>query len=339
MTVRMEMQEVFKERKMVNLVPATFFFITFLFGIIANSLFLWVLGFKMKRAVNIIWFFHLILANFIFTIMMPIIGVYLLVYPQWIFGQLMCKLINTLLSVSMFAAVFLLTIISTDRYLLVVHPLWCRSHRTTKCASTISAMTWVLALVFSAPYLIFRVTRLDEQNRTICYNNYAFPNDWEDLNTLKLKRKVQCFLFVFRFLLGFLLPFIIISFCYLTIASKMKMKSLTKSKKPFKVIIIVIISFLFSWTPYHVYYGLSLYPDHYPGLLNIFKVLSSCLTCINSCFTPILYLFIGENFKQIFRRSIMSLFESAFNEYTNSMDQSYNDRLEISVHSTVKDQI
>ncbi|XP_030069227.1 probable G-protein coupled receptor 33 [Microcaecilia unicolor] len=307
--------------KLVNLLLAAFYYITFLFGIVANSLFLWVLGFKMKNTINTIWFFHLILANFIFVILMPFIGIYYLMFPDWIFGQLMCKLINFLISLCMFAAVFLLTIISIDRYLLVVHPLWSRCHRTTKCASIISAVTWVLALVFSAPYLAFRETHRDEQNKTICYNNYAFSNDWEDLNTQNLRKKVQWLMFVFRLLLGFLLPFVTISFCYLTIAFKMKMKNLTKSKKPFKVIITAIISFFLCWTPYHVFYGYSIYPDNYPELLNIFKAVSSYSACINSCFTPILYLFIGQNFKQVFRRSIMTFFESAFNENTDDMDQ------------------
>ncbi|XP_029432060.1 probable G-protein coupled receptor 33 [Rhinatrema bivittatum] len=335
----MELYEVPKKINKINLMLATFFFITFLFGIVTNSLFLWVLGFKMKRAINTIWFFHLILSNVIFIFLLPFVGVYILMDSHWIFGTLMCKLINTLISLSMFASVFLLTIISIDRYLLIAHPMWSWCHRTTKCASIICVVIWILALGLSAPYLAFRETHLDEQNKTICCNNYAFSNDWVDPNTQLLRIKVHWLMFAFRLLSGFLLPFIIITFCYLTIAIKMKMKSLTRSKKPFKVIITAIISFFLCWAPYHVYYSLGIYKDQYPELINAFKSLSSFLSCINSCFTPILYLFIGENFKQIFRRSIRSFFESAFNENLDSMDQAHKDKLEISVHSSVKDQM
>ncbi|MEE6514919.1 hypothetical protein FKM82_023363 [Ascaphus truei] len=311
-----------------QLISALVLLLTFLFGLIGNSLYLWVLGIRMSKTVNTTWFFHYILANVVFNFTIPFLAVFVLMYPHWMFGTLLCKLINSLLSLCMYAAVFLLTVISLDRYLLVFCPHWYRRHMNPRYASAICLLLWGLAILCSSPYLAFRQVRYMQDNKTtICYNDYTFSGRWDEQQ--KLHRQVKWSMFYFHLLLGFLLPFFVITICYLQIALKMKSERLARSNKPFKIIFIAITSFFISWIPYHVWYGMSVENGRFPqSLLNKLQVLATCSVCFNCCFTPILYLFIVESFKVVFRKSILSLIESAFKEGFVSGDRSQDDKSE-----------
>ncbi|KAG8541654.1 hypothetical protein GDO81_028529 [Engystomops pustulosus] len=291
-----------------KLMSSMFLLLTFIFGLVMNSLYLWVLGFRMRKSTNTTWFFHLILGNLVFTLYIPLIAVYDITKPRWILGLFMCKIMNSLISLDMYLVIFVLTMISVDRFCLVFHPLWYRKYMNPQKASAICLFLWILALLFTSPYLVFRKLK-DESNITTCYNDYGLYGRWN-------KQQVKWIMFSTRLFLGFIIPFTIISICYLKIIYKIRKENLVKSKNPYKIISIAIVSFFVSWAPYHLWYGMSaaeegLFPK---SLLDTLQVLTICLICINSCFTPIMYLFIVENFKIMFRNSLMDLIELVLNE-------------------------
>ncbi|XP_063797753.1 probable G-protein coupled receptor 33 [Pseudophryne corroboree] len=295
---------------------------TFVFGLILNTLYLWVLCFRMKRNVNNTWFFHFIITHLIFIVTMPFLAVFFLLYPHWVFGVFMCKLINFLLSFSMYATVFFLTAISTDRYCLVFQPHFYKKHMNAHRSSVICLLFWGLAFVCSSPYLAFRQV-LQNNNISLCNNDYALTGRW-DAEPI-LQAKIKWGMFCFRLLVGFLLPFFIITFCYLNIAFKINKENLTKSNKPYKIIWISIISFFISWTPYHVWYGMSVEKGLFrESTLEALKIFTICSTCFNSCFTPTLYLFIVENFKKVFKKSTLSIFEEVFSKSTEDRSESHS---------------
>ncbi|XP_069058172.1 probable G-protein coupled receptor 33 [Pleurodeles waltl] len=304
-----------KDKNTVNLVSSVFFFFTSSVGIFGNSLFLWTLGFKMMKTVNTVWFFSLVLSGWTYSMVMPILGVFALLDFHWPFGIVMCKVVNMLLSLSMHVAVFILTIISLDRYVLVVHPIWARHHRTPKCATIISYSIWSAAFILSAPYLAFRELKSNERNKTICTNNYVFSDDWKTQEVQTRRQKIHLCLFLIRLLVAFILPFMVIASCYVSIALKVNLRSLSRSSKLIKVIMVSVVSFFVCWTPVHLYNGLILYRESVPKLLmHACMLVAAIATCVNVCFTPIFYIFIGENFKAVFKKSLLYLIESAFHE-------------------------
>ncbi|XP_063291537.1 probable G-protein coupled receptor 33 [Pelobates fuscus] len=301
-----------------NIFLAVIMLIIFMFGLILNTLFLWVLWFRIRKTVNSIWFLHLILSNLIFSFILPFLAVQVLRFPHWILGLVMCKLLNSLVSVVMFESAFVLTVISINRYLLVFQPHWYRRHMKPRYATIICIFLWVIAIVCSSPYAVFRKLK-NENTTTECYNDYTLSGDTENL-------KVKWSLFTFRVFVGYLLPFFVILYCYFQIALKMKKEKLTRSKKPYKIIIIAVISFFVCWLPYHLWYGMSFEKRRiHDGTMEVLKVLSICFICFNFCFTPIFYLFIVENFKKMFKKSMLSLVEIAVNEdmvtWNRSMDE------------------
>ncbi|XP_005377012.1 PREDICTED: probable G-protein coupled receptor 33 [Chinchilla lanigera] len=288
-------------------------FISSIIGNITNGLYLWVLKFKMKKTVNTLLFFHLILSYLISTLILPFLATSHLQDNRWNFGTALCKVFNSTLSAAMFASVFFLSAISLDRYLLTLHPAWSQQHRTPRWASSIVLGVWISATALSIPYLVFRETHHDQKGMVTCRNNYAVSSNWESKEMQALRQQIHVACFISRFLLGFFLPFFIITFCYRRVASKMKERGLFKSRKPFRVMLTAIVSFFVCWMPYHVYQGLILTKNQ-SLLLELSLIITVVTTSFNNIFSPMLYLFVGENFKKVFKKSILTLFRSAFSD-------------------------
>ncbi|XP_004698992.1 probable G-protein coupled receptor 33 [Echinops telfairi] len=296
-----------------SLVVAMPLFAAFIVGITTNGLYLWVLHFKMKKTVNALLFFHLILSYFISTLIFPFMATSYLQDNHWNFGTALCKVFHCTLSLGTYTSVFFLSAISLDRYLLTLHPVWSHQHRTPRRASSIILGVWIFAALLSIPFLLFRETHSTPNGTVICRNNYAVSPNWESEEMRALRTRVHVVCFTSRFLVGFLLPFCIITVCYWRVALKLKEKGLVKSSKPFKVMMTAIVSFFVCWLPYHILQGLILTQDR-SVYFQFALILTVMTTSFNTVFSPTLYLFIGENFKKVFRKSILALFESTFSE-------------------------
>ncbi|XP_074125074.1 C3a anaphylatoxin chemotactic receptor isoform X2 [Sminthopsis crassicaudata] len=147
------------------------FSFTFLLGLPGNGLVFWVIGLKMKRTVNTVWFLHLTVADLFCVVSVPFSLIHLVLQGHWPYGWLLCKLIPSIIILNMFASVFLLTAISLDRCAVVLWPVWCQNHRTVKMAFTFCAGIWVLAFAMCTPVFLYRET-FTENNCTVCAYNF-----------------------------------------------------------------------------------------------------------------------------------------------------------------------
>uniref|UniRef100_K7F0Y7 Probable G-protein coupled receptor 33 n=1 Tax=Pelodiscus sinensis TaxID=13735 RepID=K7F0Y7_PELSI len=296
-----------------HLAAAGLLFITFLVGAVGNGLYLWVLGLKMRRTVTTLWFLHLISCNLLFTLLIPFFAVYILLGLHWVFGTAMCKLLNTFVCVGMFSSVFLLTLISLDRYTLIHKPMWSRSHRTLALAGKLVVGVWLVSFGLSAPYLVFRETHVVDRDRITCINNYNISRNWNGTETWVLGHQIHLTMFVIQFLLGFLLPLCTIVGCYTRVGLKMKEKRLAWAGKPFKVMVAAVASFFLGWLPYQLFQSATVYrkelPESVSGTLLVIYIITACF---NACFSPIFYLFVGEKFWLVFRTSLLTLVKTGF---------------------------
>ncbi|GLD71982.1 chemokine-like receptor 1 [Lates japonicus] len=114
----------------------------------------------MKKTVNTVWFLNLA-CGFLFTAFLPFTVTSVALDFHWPFSNFMCKLNTTMTFLNMFASVYILVVISVDRCVSVVWPIWAQNHRNVRMVSCVILGVWVLALIFSAPYFIFRDTEHD----------------------------------------------------------------------------------------------------------------------------------------------------------------------------------
>ncbi|KYO22209.1 hypothetical protein Y1Q_0024403 [Alligator mississippiensis] len=80
----------------------------------------------------------------------------------------------------------------------------------------------------------------------------------------------------------------------------------------------VVGCFFLSWCPYHIFSFLELAGAMgAPGLDAVLLVgvpLASGLAYLNSCLNPVLYVFVGRDFRDRLWRSVLQAVESAFSE-------------------------
>ncbi|XP_068430741.1 chemerin-like receptor 1 [Clinocottus analis] len=268
-------------------------------GLGGNSLVIWICGWKMKRTVITTWYISLAISDFLFCGFLPL-EVFYMITSHWPFGLVLCKLTSSALFLNMYSRVFLLVLISADRCMIISFPVWSHNHRTVRRAFGVVVLMWVLSALLTLPSLIFRQT-IVHGSVTQCYTSYRDDS--------RHKAVVLT-----RFICGFLIPFLIIVFCSLVLC--VKLRGLTiKSTKPYKVMVVLILTFFFCWVPYHIFVLLeSDLKNHSLEVLQAGLKVGTTLAAANSLISPFLYAFIGNDFKQILKRSLTSRMEDAMAE-------------------------
>ncbi|XP_061676025.1 chemerin-like receptor 1 isoform X2 [Syngnathoides biaculeatus] len=324
-------------RQSLNIMSLIVYCLAFVLGVLGNGVVIWVTGFKMKKTVNTVWFLNLAVADFLFTAFLPLSVTYTAMDFHWPFGKFMCKLNSTMSFLNMFASVYILMVISVDRCVSVVWPVWAQNYRSVQKASCVSLGVWILALILSTPYFIFRDTGPSYNNEEIinCFNNFAFSDDYVTPHVTQLRYFRHQAMTMTRFFLGFVIPFTVIVSCYAVIIHRLRRNRTlaSQSSRPFKIIAAVITTFFLCWAPFHVLALIELVnhvADYESEILDhvitIGVPIATSLAYLNSCLNPLLYVFMGQDFKDKVRKSILKVLETAFQEeisrsytYTNSM--------------------
>ncbi|KAM4652217.1 chemerin-like receptor 1 [Discoglossus pictus] len=305
--------------KMIETIYITFYSITFILGIVGNGLVIWIAGFKMKKMVNTIWLLNLGIADFLLNIVLPFHIVEWAMSKKWIFGQIMCKIINTIFYLSMTLSTSFLMIISVDRCISVLCPVWSKNHRTPRLACNVSKAIWLLCLIISSPYVVFYDTEEYDLIETVyCNVEYVSHKNSTEFNYDTWIQRHRAMV-ITRFVTMFLIPFSIILVCYVLIAfSVRKNKRVTRTARLFKIMISVVLCFFCCWFPFHV---LNLIQFHITyRTFTICKAIFHCFAIFNSCLNPILYVFIGHDFKKSLMASIIFLMQNLNSERSNQND-------------------
>ncbi|KAM9114320.1 prostaglandin D2 receptor 2-like [Pangshura tecta] len=267
------------------------FVVSSLLGLVGNGLVVWVTSFRMRQTVNSIWFLSLALADLLYSLLLPFYAAKATAGHHWAFGNFLCKAVNTLLFLSMFASAFQLTLISIDRCLLVARPILAQRFRKLPWARGAAGMAWLLAGAFSAPYLVFRqVHYLGE--RCICINNFG-------KGETRVAR--QRALIVMRFVAGFLAPLTVITACHAVVMLRAGQRG-RRPNRTAKVVAAVVLSFFLCWLPYHVFNFLHGWAGT-SAAITVGSSLAFSLTCLSCFLNPLLYAFLGRRFQEGLRGS------------------------------------
>lgn len=268
-------------------------------GLGGNSVVIWICGCKMKRTVITTWYISLAVSDLLFCALLPL-EVYYNITLHWPFGLALCKITSSALFLNMYSSVFLLVLISTDRCVMVFFPVWSHNHRTVPKACGVVALVWLLSAILTFPSMVYRQVTADGAV-TQCHTDYT-------------SRSTHVAVVLVRFTCGFVIPFLMIVCCCLLFA--VKLRSLTiKSSKPYKVIAALILSFFLCWVPYHTFIFLEL--DVKNNSIEIIKTglkVGATLAAANNFISPFLYVFVGNDFKQILKHSWTSRMEEAVGE-------------------------
>ncbi|XP_030047984.1 relaxin-3 receptor 1 [Microcaecilia unicolor] len=279
-------------------------------GLVGNLLVLYLMKIKQGWKKSPINLFVTILAvtDFQFVLTLPFWAVENALDFAWLFGDTMCKIVSYVTAMNMYASVFFLTAMSVARYYSVASALKSKRRPIGCSAKWVSALVWVSAVLASLPSAVFS-TASTVSNEVLCLVKFPFDNE-----------KAQFWLGLYhtqKVLLGFLIPVVIITICYLMlirfISDKNVCTSTTKRRsKVTKSVTIVVLSFFVCWLPnqaltaWGILIKLNVVHfsyEFYTSQAYFFPV-SVCLAHSNSCLNPILYCLMRREF----RKALKNLF-------------------------------
>ncbi|KAK5902286.1 hypothetical protein CesoFtcFv8_007556 [Champsocephalus esox] len=267
---------------------------------VCNLVVLWASfnGGKRKSHVRIL-IMHLTVADLLVTfIVMPVDAVWNITV-QWQAGDFLCRLLMFMKLVAMYSCAFVTVVISLDRQSAILNPLGIsEAKRKSKIMLTVA---WTMSVILSLPqmFIFHQVTITVPENFTQCTTHGSFVQHWQE--TLYN---------IFNFVCLFLLPLVIMIFCYtrilIEISSRMAQNNLLSRDihlrrshnnipkarmRTLKMSIVIVTSFIVCWTPY---YMLGLWYWLFPDKME--EMVSHSMThmlfifgLFNACLDPITY--------------------------------------------------
>ncbi|KAA0710174.1 Formyl peptide receptor 2 [Triplophysa tibetana] len=289
------------------------YIIIILLGTTGNSVVIWVAGFRMKPNVTNVWLVNLAIADLIFCITQVTSLVKVLV-DYWPFGDLICKLTGLFKYTNMFCSVFLLAVISVDRVLCVWRPMFTRKRRTLWAARGISLGVWIVAIIFSSPYFVYRGVYTKKNNLSKCTFKESEEEEEGGENSAKYVY------FYLRFFCGFLVPFLVIFTCYTLTAIGIRRTRLNGKAKPLRILALVVFAFFCCWVPYHILGLVKLMNKKHWSVQSGWRMASN-LAYFNSCLNPVLYFCMGLDLSQCCKQSLLAVFHRALTEEGQTLSQ------------------
>ncbi|XP_073680921.1 proteinase-activated receptor 1-like [Garra rufa] len=106
----------------------------------------------------VIYMSHLACVDLLFTLLLPLKIHYRMNGTNWVFGEAACRFLNAAYYCNMYCSILLMMCMSVDRLLAVVFPITSRTWRSTRKATCICTLVWLLALTGIVPLLTLRQT-------------------------------------------------------------------------------------------------------------------------------------------------------------------------------------
>ncbi|XP_075300243.1 proteinase-activated receptor 4 isoform X2 [Opisthocomus hoazin] len=168
----------------VRLIPCLYTLV-FLVGLPSNGLALWVLATRAEKLTSTVFLMNLAAADLLLISVLPFKIFYYFLGNNWLFGEGLCRLTTAFFYGNMYCSVLLLSCISVDRYLAVVHPFFSRSFRTPAFAACTCTAIWLCAAVLTLPLTLQQQSYpLYGADATLCHD--VLPRHEDDSYNSKL---------------------------------------------------------------------------------------------------------------------------------------------------------
>ncbi|XP_059845471.1 lysophosphatidic acid receptor 5a, partial [Hypanus sabinus] len=228
----------------VNTLFASTYGLTVAVGLPLNSFSLWVFCKRLKRqTAPVIYLTNLAISDLLFILSLPF-RIHYFITTQWLFGNFICTLSETIFSVNFYTSTLFITLISIDRYLAIVHPFQSNFLRSPKVASAACAVVWFIIILMSFP-IAFQYHQKDQINSTICYEGYP-AETW--------KSAVKLILLIT--MLVFAMPFVIIIICFFAVVRVMfRIRKEDQTFKRYKIVPLFLLNigvFTVCFLPFNV---------------------------------------------------------------------------------------
>ncbi|ELW63263.1 proto-oncogene Mas [Tupaia chinensis] len=260
-------------------------------GFVENGILLWFLCFRMRRNPFTVYITHLSVADSSLLFCIFILSIdYALGYELSSGRYYTIVTLSVTLLFGYNTGLYLLTAISVERCLSVLHPIWYRCHRPKHQSAFVCALLWALScLVTTMEYVMCIDGGEDSHSRSDC-------------------RAVIIFIATLSFLV--FTPLMVVASTILVVKIR-KSTWTSHSSKLYLVITVAIVIFLVFAMPMRLLY--LLYYEHWASFGSLHHV-SLLFSTINSSANPFIYFFVGSSKKKRFKESLKVVLTRAFKD-------------------------
>lgn len=221
----------------------------------------------------------------------------------WTLGEMHCKASGFVMGLSVIGSIFNITAIAINRYCYICHSF--AYDKVYSCWNTMLyvSLVWVLTVIATVPNFFVGSLKYDPRVYSCTFVQTA-----------------SSYYTIAVVVIHFIVPITIVSFCYLRIwvlvlQVRRRVKSETKPRlKPsdfrnFLTMFVVFVIFAFCWAPLN-FIGLAVAIDPMemaPKVPEWLFITSYFMAYFNSCLNAIIYGLLNQNFRNEYKRILMSL--------------------------------
>lgn len=231
----------------------------------------------------------------------------------WSWGSLLCHIMPFAQGCSVYISTLTLMSIAIDRFFVIIYPF--RPRMKIETCLVVIVMIWTFSVTVTMPYAVF-MTYYDLDIGRFCEETW--PSE-------RLRRVFGSVTSV----LQFVLPFIVIAFCYTCVSFKLNDRAKAKAassknsrkeeldknrkRRTNQMLIAMVTIFGLSWLPLNVinlcndYYMYAIHLRYYYLIFFMGHVIAMSSTCYN----PFIYAWMNENFRKEFKQLIPCIDSSA----------------------------
>uniref|UniRef100_A0A3Q3ANT0 Apelin receptor 2 n=2 Tax=Kryptolebias marmoratus TaxID=37003 RepID=A0A3Q3ANT0_KRYMA len=274
----------------------------------------------------------LALADLCFLVTLPLWAAYTTMGYHWPFGQLLCQISSFLTALNMYASVFSLSTLSVERYWVLTGRRRSGHHLPQRRPIRflwILGGVWTVAGILALPGLLLRSVREveseDDDPRSVvlsCQMDYSvlIREELEEAEAERAEMWWAAVLSLKSTLIGFLLPLIVLLFCYCSLARLLSRHfgrgphpDRRRQRRLLRVIVTLVMAFFLCWLPLHVNktasmlleFGFLPYSCSLDRTLLAAHPYVTCLAYLNSCLNPLLYAACDPSFRKRCRRALL----------------------------------
>ncbi|XP_057687177.1 hydroxycarboxylic acid receptor 3 [Corythoichthys intestinalis] len=279
--------------------------VEFVLGTLGNGLALWIFCFHLRPwKSSTVLLFNLAVADFLLLTILPFRASYYASGIRWRFGRTLCDASQFMLALNRTGSALFLMAIALDRYVRVLHPHSRLNSLSPSKAACGAAALWLVTVCLTANALSLRNFRGGYCESFLVETSARGNRLWHKFN----------------FLFSCWVPLLVILFCTVRIAIRLRARQLGqrgKVKKALCFLVVVVALFAVCFLPSNVtqlliWIETRRASERHSGEmmcaamdnLTVTFYVTVSLTYLNSALDPLVYYFSSPTFKSICRRSL-----------------------------------
>ncbi|XP_036395456.1 melanin-concentrating hormone receptor 2 [Megalops cyprinoides] len=268
-------------------------------GLVGNILVLVTILRSGKKTVPDIYMCNLAVADLVHVTVMPFLIHQWARQGHWVFGSTLCTIITSLDTCNQIACIAIMTAMSVDRYLALVHPFRLMALRTRSKSIWINLFIWAASLILVLPTWVYSKVICFQDGLESCSFDLMSPHEvlWYTL---------------YQSTTSFFLPLPLLLVSYILIlsytwrmyrqnnAARRYSSSVPRERvvRLTRTVLVLVGVFLVSVGPYHVIQLVNLGVARPTLTYSVCYYLSICLSYASSGLNPVIYILLSGHFRR-----------------------------------------